>query len=99
MRELTSFEMRKAVDRKIRKVLDLKVASVYLQHHHELDDGEMIDFISYGFEGYTVGTQNKLVTLPVERMHWLLDYNNTINERNHEFHLRRYAVVEAPQKL
>lgn len=89
MRELTSFEKRESIERRLRKVEDLKNASVYLQHQGELADGEMVDYVRFEDGVFLVGTAKQLKRIDVDRLYRLLDFSQLATDTLHEFHARR----------
>lgn len=97
MRELNSFEVLTEVKKKIRTVEDLKMAAVYLQFHGQTMD--MVDSIVFEDGQFTVTTERQRLRYTPERLHFLLDYNNTIAERNFEFHQLRHKIMESQHQL
>jgi hypothetical protein len=97
MRALNSFEILTEVKKKIRTVGDLKMASVYLQYHGQTMD--MVDSIVFEDGEFTVKTENQRLRYTPERLYFLLDYNNTIAERNFEFHQLRHKIMESQHQL
>lgn len=96
MRELNSFEVLTEVKKKIRTVEDLKMAAVYLQFHGQTMD--LVDSIVFEDGEFTVSTERQRLRYTPERLHWLLDYNNTMN-KNFEFHQIRHKIMESQFQL
>lgn len=92
MRELNSFEVLTEVKKKIRTVEDLKMAAVYLQFHGQTMD--LVDSIVFEDGQFTVSTERQRLRYTPERLYWLLDYNNTLNN-NFEFHKIRHKIMES----
>lgn len=92
MRELNSFEVLTEVKKKIRTVEDLKMAAVYLQFHGQTMD--LVDSIVFEDGQFTISTERQRLRYTPERLYWLLDYNNTLNN-NFEFHKIRHKIMES----
>lgn len=97
MRELTVQEYIAEVKKKIGKVEDLKMAAVYLQFHGQTMD--MVDSIVFEDCHFIVNTARQRLKYTPERLHWLLDYSNTVPARNHEFHALRHKIMESQFQL